>query len=730
MPTLEVLVWLLCLIVLALVIHHLRRTPTPDKSQVSPFDRDLFETAPVAYFEMDRDGRIRRANARAARLLGRDRVEIVGQLWEQLAPSPEPEKSDEQLALKLSGDASLTPYHRRYRRPDGALIVIEVHEELLRGSSGEAQGLHLVCLDVTERNQNDERAFRLASDLQALFQAFPEFFLRLDRDGFVQDVKGGDQSDPFLASSRFLGRDFSQLLPPEALQDYKAAQDRIKRTKAPAVFEFTVEAPQPQVYEVRLMDLGWDCAAMVRNITSRKADQAQLAEYAQELERKKEELEDALITARDATRLKSRFLATVSHEVRTPLNGVLGMTDLLLNTPLEPEQQEYAISIKNSATSLLSLIGEFLDLSRMDAGKLKLQRVAFSLKRVLDETASNFALQAGAKGLEFRCEIAPNVPDHVTGDPERLRQVLTNLLENAVKFTDAGRIGLSVATRSDSVDRCELRFAVHDTGIGIAPEFHSMVFERFSQVDTSSTRKYGGTGLGLAISKEIVERLGGEIGVDSEPERGSEFWFTAPFLKAGEVAATGGSGMPRASKTALPAVRPVVKLSIPASVPAVPRPGARPSGAPEREGLASLTAAALGESRHVLLAEDNPLNQRIAVGLLKKLGLSTDVVANGRQAVEAVKKKRYALILMDCQMPEMDGFEAAAMIRNRSASSPRIPICALTANAMEGDRERCLSAGMDDYIPKPISLDKLAEIVGRWIPGVANADAQAERPAK
>ncbi|HEX6895429.1 MAG TPA: ATP-binding protein [Bryobacteraceae bacterium] len=726
----EILVWLLCVIVLALVIHHLRRTPTPDKSQVSASDRDLFETAPVAYFEIDREGRIRRANARAALLLGRDRVEILGQRWEQFAPSPEPEKFDEQLALKLSGQASLTPYHRRYRRPDGALIVIEVHEDLLRGSSGEALGLHLVCLDVTERNQNDERAFRLASDLQALFQAFPEFFLRLDRNGIVQDVKGGDKSDPFLAASRFLGHDLSQLLPPEALSDYKAAQDRIRRTKSPSVFEFTVAAPQPQVYEVRLMDLGWDCAAMVRNITSRKADQAQLAEYAQELERMKEELESALITARDATRLKSRFLATVSHEVRTPLNGVLGMTDLLLNTPLEPEQQEYATSIKNSATSLLSLIGEFLDLSRMDAGKLKLQSVAFSLKRVLDEIASNFALQAGAKGLEFRCEIAPNVPANVTGDPERLRQVLTNLLENAVKFTDAGRIGLSVAARNDSADRCELRFAVHDTGIGIASEFHSTIFERFSQVDTSSTRKYGGTGLGLAISKEIVERLGGEIGVDSAPERGSEFWFTAPFLKAGEVATTSGSGMPRASKPALPAVRPVVKLSIPASVPAVQRPAARPSGAPKREGLASLTAAALGESRHVLLAEDNPLNQRIAVGLLKKLGLSIDVVANGRQAVEAVKKKRYALILMDCQMPEMDGFEAAAMIRNRSASSPRTPICALTANAMEGDRERCLSAGMDDYIPKPISLDKLAEIVSRWIPGVANASAQTGLPAK
>ncbi|HLG96992.1 MAG TPA: ATP-binding protein [Bryobacteraceae bacterium] len=728
MPVLEVLVWFLCLIVLALVIHHLRRTRTLAEPQTAFIAQDLFETAPIGFLEIDRSGVVQRANAQCARMLGRERVQIVGQRWEQIISSADQEKDRDLLAQKFSGKAPLAPYQREYLRPDGARIFFQIHEELLTEPGGAVTGMRMAAVDTTQRFKIDERAFLAASDLRAFFAVFPDLFLRLDRNGIVQDAKGGAQQDPILQSDKFRGRGVNELLPDDAVNQFKQAQEEARRTKSAAVFEFAVEALEPQIYEMRLVELDWDWAAILRNVTARKTGEAKLQEYAEELERKSEELENALITAREATQLKSRFLATMSHEIRTPVNGVLGMTDVLLNTPLELEQQEYAQSIKRSATSLLSLIDDILDVARIEAGRLRIERAPFSLKTVLDETVSLFGSQARAKGLEFTCEIVPNVPVNVVGDPKRVQQVLSNLLGNAVKFTDAGRIGLKAVVSAESDDNCEVRFSVSDTGIGIAPEYHSAIFEKFMQADTSSTRKHGGTGLGLAISKEIVELMGGEIGVESEPERGSEFWFTLSFGKAKQTGTTQTSGPAASSKPAAQVVRPVIKLTIPASVPVAPSTTSSPSSPLKRDGLASLTAAALDHNRRVLLAEDNEVNQRIAVRLLEKLGLHADVAHTGREAVDAASKKQYGLILMDCQMPEMDGFEAAAVIRNRERNNRRTPICALTANAIEGDRERCLAAGMDDYLPKPISLEKLREAVERWMPGAVKLVEPAARP--
>jgi PAS domain S-box-containing protein len=709
------LVWVLCFVFAAVLISYLIKPKKANSSQSAakglnadgPVD-DLFETSPLGYLEIDHKGIIRRVNRRECELRGLAVREMVGKHSADLISPSERQRYREQIERRMSGQVALVPYQRKYVRPDGTMAAVEVHEQLLRNRNGHVVGMRLAAQDVTERKRTEDEAYETATELRALFQAFPDLFLRLDRECNILDCKGGQSTDPFLSAERFANRRLPEILKPEVIAQFRDAQDKVRKTNAVEMVEFSIEGRQgSQTYEARMLPLNWDqWIAVVRNITSRKAAEQKLREYAQELERKNEELESAVVTTREATRLKSRFLANMSHEIRTPMNGVLGMTDFLLATGLNGEQREYAESIKRSADALLALINDILDLSKIEAGKLRLDRTPFYLAATIQQTASLFALEAQTKGLEFSCCLPPRLPEVAVGDAGRLRQVLTNLLGNAVKFTDGGQIGVTAEVQSESEDSFELRFLVHDTGVGIAPEQQDRVFESFIQVDGSSTRKYGGTGLGLSISKQLVELLGGDIGVDSELGVGSRFWFTAKFAKPapGEVPPE-----PRpvvASKPAPPAAG-RVEEPVPAAPVAAPPPVARPApAASPRVGL---------ENCRVLLAEDNEINQRITLRLLQKLGLGADAFVNGKDAVEALEKRPYDLVLMDCQMPIMDGFEATAIIRSREGKERRIPICALTANAMEGDRERCLAAGMDDYVSKPVSLDKLQKAVNRWI---------------
>jgi PAS domain S-box-containing protein len=440
-----------------------------------------------------------------------------------------------------------------------------------------------------------------------------------------------------------------------------------------------------------------------QDITERKRAEEALIRTNRELEEATAHANNMAVQAEMANIAKSDFLANMSHEIRTPMNGVIGMTDLLLDTALTGEQQRYAGTIKSSGESLLALINDILDFSKIEAGKLDLEILTFDLQHLLDDVATTMQHKFEQKGLSFTCSASPDVPVPLSGDPARLRQILTNLVGNALKFTSEGEVAVTVARAEchvagagngtgemkpdhplETPDLVTLRFSVRDTGIGIPANKIPSLFDKFTQADTSITRKYGGTGLGLAISKQLVELMGGQIGVISKPGKGAEFWFTV------QVGNRTGAALAKAE--------------------------------PDKE-LGALQGFAHREAR-ILLVEDNPVNQQVALGMLKKLGLVAETANHGHEALARLASQPYDLIFMDVQMPEMDGYEATRQIRLREGE--RVPIVAMTAHAMQGDREKCLGAGMDDYLVKPLSVRDLAAVLDKWLPARGTLGAPRE----
>jgi signal transduction histidine kinase/DNA-binding NarL/FixJ family response regulator/HPt (histidine-containing phosphotransfer) domain-containing protein len=398
-------------------------------------------------------------------------------------------------------------------------------------------------------------------------------------------------------------------------------------------------------------------------------------------------LEKTTAKALESARLKSEFLANMSHEIRTPMNGVLGMIELLSRTSLDEKQGRFLGTLQTSAGGLMSVLNDILDFSKIEAGKMELREENCRVRALMDEVTELFAARAELRGVRIVAKVEADVPSQVEADTERVRQVLSNLVGNAVKFTESGSITLRASVEANKGQLFQLRFEVIDTGIGIEPALQGKLFEAFSQVDGSLTRKHGGTGLGLAISKQLVALMKGRMGVSSESGKGSTFWFVLPLRR---LESTGSFELPSS---------------------------ARP--------LAPAPTSKAGTSRKILVAEDNPINQEVIREVLSELGYEAYVVENGLQALTALEQEAYPVVLMDCQMPELDGYGAAREIRRREVEGRRIPLIAVTAHAFEGEREKALSAGMDDYVTKPISPGVLGEMIQRWWPKSSSPEPES-----
>ena len=721
-------------------------------------------------------------------------------------------------AVVLLAGAALVILHRRSSRtvvdvwlmvPAAALLIESLLNAL--GGSRYSVGWYLSRVDIlvattflvvallAETNRLSHVLANNERRLRGIVNGVTDALIAVDARGAVASVNPAAASMFGFVADDLTGTPISRILP-----DYAGIPDAPQAT----VVETTGRSARGGSFPVEFArgrdatHASGETIIILRDITQRKVAE--------------EAIRAAHDRAIEAAEVKSQFLATMSHEIRTPINAVVGMSELLLQTPLSDEAREYATTVRDSAESLLAIVNDILDFSKMEAGRMQLDSAPFSPVVAVENATDILAAAARKKGLSLSTYVAPEVPARVAGDSDRLRQVLLNLIGNAVKFTATGSVTVRAVVDGTEGDVVELRFSVSDTGPGIAQDAAEQLFEPFRQADQSTRRRFGGTGLGLSISRRLVELMGGKIGFDSSPGRGSTFWFTVPYtrvlggaerersdvlrgarvlvvddeadarqvvdqyLLAWGAAASSTGNAAHALELASAAVErhapfdvvvadrrangdaygfaarlhavdgcanvPIVLLAggeEPANAQdarahgfvAVVRKPIRQNalhdtllaalGDPSVPPAAATNGALPGRSADrvlVLVAEDNPVNRRLALQQLKKLGFRADAVTDGREAIDAVAHGRYDLVLMDCQMPEVDGFEATREIRRDEAlRGGHVPIIAMTANTLEGDRQACLAAGMDDYLAKPVQLAALRAVVERFANGVGVA---------
>lgn len=766
----------------------------------------IIDKMPIGMAIVGKDRKIKQINRAALEMIGFDSDEkIVGAQCTAYMCSAE-ENQCPVLDLKQKLDKS----EKMAVHKDGSLIPV-IKSVLPVKMDGEEVLLE-AFMDITDLKAAEKALRENEMKSQTIMETFADPIVVYDNQGLVT------YANP--AFTGVFGWEFSEILgkridfvPDEAASETKKAIKTVLEKGRVTGFETRRYTKNRQIIDARLgggllQDESGAPVGIVVNfqdITEQKRIQA--------------ELEGAKKRAEDASRIKSEFLANMSHEIRTPMNGVIGMTSLLLSTELSPEQREFTETIRNSGDALLNVINDILDYSKIEAGKLDLEIIDFNLRVTLDEVSDLVALKAYEKGLEFINIIHHDVFSLLRGDPGRLRQILINLAGNAIKFTEKGEVVIRVTPENTSSRHVTVRFSVTDTGIGIPQDRMDRLFKSFSQVDGSTARKFGGTGLGLTIAKQLVEKMGGQIGVTSEVGRGSEFWFTAVFEKQPERKediivissdirgkhilivddnatnryvlrgqlklwgcrfreASGGRQALEELRQAAAGNDPFQIAILDMQMPEMDGEtlGKKIKEDPELKNTILILMTSMGDrgdakrfeeigfaayltkpvkqsqlydclatvtdmhresekdrpvaivTRHtlaedlkrrvrILLAEDNIINQKVALNMLKKFGYHADVVANGKEAVSALKMIPYDIVLMDCQMPEMDGYEATGEIRNPESKvlNLKVPVIAMTANAMKGDREKCLEAGMDDYLTKPINPQELSDMLDRWI---------------
>jgi PAS domain S-box-containing protein len=654
------------------LLDEIERRRQAEQSQAAALAerRNIMETVPDSIYILDRDGCLIGWNRRLEETSGYAPEEMRGRHAGQfIHPDDRPGMARAMEKIRSKGFASV---RGRLLRRDGTAAPYQWSGAIIRNADGQAIGITGAGHDISAELEAERALQESEARFRNLVETSSDWVWELDADGVytyasprVQDILG-------IPVAEVIGRTPFDLMPADEAARVRAVFAGIVARRAPIVAleninlhrdgrRIVLETSGTPVLAADGTLLGY--RGMDRDIT---------------LRRQAEEARRAHDAAVEAAQLKSQFLATMSHEIRTPLNGVIGVLSLMNDWELSAGKHELVATAAESAQHLLRLLNDVLDFSKIEAGRLNLEQVDFDPRALAGQACELYRGRAEARGLRLTVEIAPVVPARLRGDPTRLRQVLNNLVDNAIKFTARGEVALSVALQADAPDGALLRFAVRDTGIGIDPAQQAHIFDPFAQADGSTTRRFGGSGLGLAIVRQLAGLMGGAVGVDSTPGAGATFWFTARFAPA--------------------------------------------AAAPDRP------AATISDVRHwsgarVLLVEDNAINRTIAAYMLEKLGCTYEVAADGEQAVTAAVRGGFDLILMDCQMPVLDGYAATAQIRAAEAAGRRVPVVAMTANAMPEDREKCLAAGMDDHLPKPVTLTAMKDMLGCWLGDAFTASA-------